>query len=120
MRDSAVLRSAPAPVDVVPVANDGQNQQEESDQQQPGSFGRIGRVAMLLVGVGGFGGSDHEDIVALSPFTNTNHHRGPKGVTCYTTASCPRRKTAAECCDSEYLKPTFERKSYAKAALNFA
>ena len=119
MRDSAVLRSAPAPVDVVPVANDGQNQQEESDQQQPGSFGRIGCVAMLLVGVGGFGGSDHEDIVALSPFPNTNH-RGDTGVTCYTTASCPRRKTAAECCDSEYLKPTFGRKSYAKAALNFA
>ena len=65
MRDSAILRSAPAPMDVVPISNDGQGQQEEGYEQQPGSFGRVGGVAMLLVGVGGFGGSDHGDIVAL-------------------------------------------------------
>ena len=83
MRDSAVLRSAPAPVDVVPVANDGQNQQEESDQQQPGSFGRVGGVAVLLVGVGGFGGSDHFAIVTLPlcPPVQDDSPQGTQGIT---------------------------------------
>lgn len=36
-------------MDVVPVANQGENQQNERNQQQPGGLRRIDRVPMVLV-----------------------------------------------------------------------
>ncbi len=41
--------SAQAPVDVVPVSNQGEQQQHERDQQQPGSLRRVDRVPAMLV-----------------------------------------------------------------------
>jgi len=50
----------------MPVADDREDQQQESDQQQPGGFRRIHGMLMLLVSVVGFERSNHADIVALS------------------------------------------------------
>lgn len=52
-------------MDVVPVANEREDQQKKRDQQQAGSFRRVDRVALVLVRgvtVGLWG--RHADIVA--------------------------------------------------------
>jgi len=60
-------------VDVVPIANQGQNEQKKSNEQQPGGFRRVHRVPVVLLRrvVLAFG-CGHGGIVALR---------------CYTTAS---------------------------------
>jgi hypothetical protein len=57
-------------VDVVPIAHEGEDQQQKRDQQQAASFRRIDGVAMMLVrGVTvGFWGR-HANIVALPALT---------------------------------------------------
>ena len=40
--------SVDAPVDGMPVANQGQNKQQDRDQQKPGSFRRIDVVSRML------------------------------------------------------------------------
>ena len=40
-------RSAQAPVDVMPVANDSQRQQDERDHEQSNSFRRVDRVPLM-------------------------------------------------------------------------
>ena len=42
-------RSAQAPVDVMPVANQREDQQQKRDQQQSCGFRRVDRVAVVLV-----------------------------------------------------------------------
>ena len=42
-------RSAQAPMNVVPVANQSENQQQQGDQQQAGGLRRIHCVAVMLV-----------------------------------------------------------------------
>ena len=50
-------------MNVVPVADQSENQKHQSDQQQPSGFRRVDCVAMMLVIVG-WSGSRHADIVA--------------------------------------------------------
>jgi len=53
-------------MDVVPVAQDGQDQQQKRDQQQARGLGGVDRVTLVLVGVVVLGiGFRHADIVAL-------------------------------------------------------
>jgi len=53
-------------VNVVPVAKDGQYQQQKRDQEQARSLGGVDRMAVVLVGVIGLGVRlRHADIVAL-------------------------------------------------------
>lgn len=53
-------------MDLVPVADEREDQQHESDQQQARGFRGINRVPMMLVRSILFGlGGEHEDIVAL-------------------------------------------------------
>ena len=57
--------SVDAPVNVVPVANHGQNQQQKRDQQQTRGFGGINRMPVELAGGVMVGlGCGHESIVA--------------------------------------------------------
>jgi hypothetical protein len=51
-------------VDLVPVANQRENEQHKRDQQQPGSFRGVDRVAVMLVIVLG-STIRHASIVAL-------------------------------------------------------
>lgn len=61
-------------MDVVPVANHGENEEKKSDHEQSGCFRRISRMPMLLLKLVGFARNDHENIVApnTSPGADTN------------------------------------------------
>ena len=52
-------------MNVVPVANQSEDQQHKCDQQQTGGFRRVDRVAVMLVIVLRSGCPGHADIVAL-------------------------------------------------------
>ena len=53
-------------MDVMPVAKDGENQQQKRDQQQARGLGGVDRMTLVLVAAVVLGiGFPHADIVAL-------------------------------------------------------
>lgn len=53
-------------MNVVPIPNDGQHEKKKRHKEEARSFGRVRGMAMLLLGVVGFGDSNHGHIVALA------------------------------------------------------
>ena len=99
-------------MNVVPVADQGENQKHQGDQQQAGSLRRVHRVAVMLVTVV-WSGSRHADIVdptqpiwlvLISRLVNPRPQTHDPRPSCYTTASC--RKTTAGSRASEYSSST--------------
>jgi hypothetical protein len=65
LADLPNCRSAPAPVNVLPVADQRQSKQKDRYQQQPGGLRGVCGLAVRFVNIAGFARGEHADIVAL-------------------------------------------------------